>query len=190
MITIRIIISNRNLEEGFFFFFFSIRVLSLVNLVDNTPLLANFNEGINSLVDLLRAVGGRQLNPDPGLALGNHWVTEANDIDTSLEHVVRHIRGEPGITEHHRSDGVINALEFEACLLHAAAEEGSVLGQLVTEFSRGKEDVKGFARGADHGRGQGVREEVGAGPLAENGDDLLAAGRVPPGGTPESFSEC
>ena len=67
------------------------------------------DEGRDTGPDVVLGVGGRQLDPDAGLAPGDDWEGERDDVDAVAEHVVgdhRRLTGTVVAGEHHRGDGV------------------------------------------------------------------------------------
>lgn len=82
----------------------------LVLLSNDTQLASNLNEGIGSPADLLLSVGSGELDTDTGLALGDNWVGEANDVDTTLQHLVGKLASKTSIAQHDGRDWVVVTL--------------------------------------------------------------------------------
>ena len=125
-------------------------VSSRTHLLDQTLGLADGNEGIASLIDLLEAVGSRQLNTDPCLALGYNRVRETDHIDAKLQHLISHFSCQASITQHNRSDwGCSITTDGEASLCHPLAEEGSVGIELGLEVGACTENREHLEIGTD-----------------------------------------
>jgi len=139
----------------------------------------DLDESVHGLVDLLARVGGRKLNADASLALGNDWVREADDVNVALEHVVGKLCGKAGVAEHDGDDRVVLALDHKAGIGHALAEVLCVFGELVTERGGGRELVKDIRGRRNNRWGDRVGEEVGTRALSQQPNHLFGARRVP-----------
>src|SRR5439155_21415373 len=80
-----------------------------------------------------------------------------------------------------RHDRVLTGEDVEAELGHARPEMSGVLAQPVAQLRRGLDQLERPDAGRDHRRGDTVGEEVGAGALAQELDDLAPAGDIPSG---------
>lgn len=161
---------------------FLVHVL-VVRSPNHTQILADFDEGIDGLVELGGAVGGADLCADAGFALGDDGVEEADREDAVVEQLTRKFLGQGGFAEHDGSDGVILTADGEAGLFHRLAEVSGVGLDLVGELGGLFQHAEHFQRGGDdHGR-DAVREKVGARALAQQFDDFFFAGSVAAGST-------
>ena len=174
----------------FFFFFLFEEYYSIICLLfNNTTSFTNFDKCIDAPVDLLLTVGCRQLDADARLALGHHGVREADDVDAAVEHVLGHLRRQPGVAQHDRHDGVRLPAQHEARLAHAAAEVRHVAHQGVPQRRVPAQAVEDGQRGARHAGGQRVGEQVRPRALAEEVDERLGARGVAAGGAAEGLAE-
>src|SRR5207247_3552550 len=111
------------------------------------------------------------------LSLWHDRVTERHSIDAFLEQAVGHTRGQRGFAQHDRDDRVIAGYEGKAERVQLCPKERRVLAQRGPQrlsLSRELQRLEGGSR--DH-RGEGVREQVGTGPLAQELDDFGSARR-------------
>lgn len=71
---------------------------------DDIQLLADLDERVDSLIDFFQGMSSRQLDPNPGGVLRDHWVAEPDHIDAEFEKVVCHAGGQCGVTQQDRRD--------------------------------------------------------------------------------------
>jgi hypothetical protein len=137
-------------------------------------------------------MSGRELDPDPGLALGDDREGERNDIDAVAEHVVGDHRRLPGPVlawEHHRRDGVRAGQQVEAGRRHQLPEERAVGAQGRSGLTGGCHEIEGGQRAGDDGRGDRVGEQVGTRALTQQVDHFPVARDVATGGTAEGLAQ-
>ena len=79
--------------------------------------------------------------------------------------------------------------ELEAGLLQALAEEAHIVAQPGAQLVAGGGQLDRLLRAGDHRRGDGVGEEIGPRALAEQFDDLLAAGGEAAGRAAERLAQ-
>ena len=135
-----------------------------------------------------RSVGGeveiggrvrrRHLRADPRRAARNDREREADRVDAQLgRSLLGEARGGDLVADHHGHDRMLAGEDVEPELGHAGAEVGGVVAEVVAQLGGALDQIeRGEARGDDR-RGEAVREEVGAGALAEQLDDLGARRR-------------
>src|SRR5215472_5150527 len=97
--------------------------------LEHAQLSPRRDEGLDRSVDIARAMGGGELDADPGFALRYHGIEESDYIDSELEQGFGHPLRCLGIVEHDRHDRVDPGLEVEPRRRHAAAELARVLGE-------------------------------------------------------------
>ena len=66
------------------------------------------------LVEMMDLMAGRELRPDPGLALGNDGEEEAYGVDAIIIEGPGEVLGQLGVEEHDRDDGRVPFPEDEA----------------------------------------------------------------------------
>ena len=158
-------------------------------LSNNTEFLTDFDEGIDSTVDLVESVGSTHLSTNTGLAVRDDGVAEANDVNTSFEHLVGELAGKSGITEHDRADGVIVGTgQLETSSGHSITEEVSVGQDSLRKAGRFHQHAVGLDGSTDERRSEGVGEEVRTRLLAEKSDDFLGGTSVTAGSTTHSLT--
>jgi len=87
-----------------------------------TQFTFHFDECIHCEVDVLFAVGSRDLHADAGFALRDDGVRKADDVHAFLQHGVGEFCSEGSIAEHDGNDGVLAGGDVEAGFGHALAE--------------------------------------------------------------------
>jgi hypothetical protein len=95
---------------------------------------------------MLLIMGGTQLHPDAGLALGYHREKEAYDVDSLFQQFGGKGLGHHRIIEHDGNNGMIAGLDVEAGFGHFGAEVFGVVFQFVSQLS-------GFAQQVHHRNG-------------------------------------
>ena len=125
------------------------------HLSNNTEFLTDFDEGINSTVDLVESVSSTHLSTNTSLADRNDGVAEANNVNTSLEHLISELAGKSSITEHDRADGVIvRTDQLETSSGHSITEEVSVGQDSLRKAGRFHQHAVGIDGSTDERRAQ------------------------------------
>ena len=146
-------------------------------LFDDFEFLAHFDEGGDAAVQLVERVPGGYLHPDAGLPLGHDRVVESRHEDPLVLQFRRKILRQLGIVEHDRTNRRLRRLDVEPGRHHLRAEVFHIDHKPVVQFVALFQHPEHLDSGAHHGRGQRIREQIGARTLAQHIDNLLAARR-------------
>ena len=103
-------------------------------LVNDTEFLTDLGEGGDALVEMLLLVAGGNLDADAGLALRDHRIVEAGDVDALFLQTGRHLLRKRGVVEHHGADSRFGGLDVEAGGFHLRDEVVGVGVELVLQF--------------------------------------------------------
>lgn len=128
---------------------------------------------------MLLGVGGRDLDTDTSLTLGDDGIAEANDVDTLLEHHISELAGKSGVTEHDGGNRMIVVTsKSEAGGGHSITEVVGVLADSLRKLRGVHEHIEGGDTGTDESGRKGVGEEVRSGLVSEESNDLLGSAGV------------
>ena len=100
----------------------------------NPQFVPHGGKGRNGGFQILTRMRGGDLGADPGLSMGNHGITETDDINPMVQHRV----GKPGrqgrVTQHNGADRVRSRQHILPHVLKTLTEEPRVFLQPVTQF--------------------------------------------------------
>ena len=91
----------------------------------------NFHEGHDRALQMVRLVGGADLDAYSRLPLRNDRIGEANDIDACRQQVSRHLMGEVRIAQHDGDDGMLSRSDLKAGIGHGAPKPARIGGEPV-----------------------------------------------------------
>ena len=148
-------------------------------LRNHAEVARDFFESRQCPVEVLPRMGGAELHPDSGFALGHHRIEKADDVNAFLKQSIGHNLGELGIAKHDGHDGRFAVLERQACMAQAFLEVSRVFLKRVTQFRGLIQHFEHFDGGADNTRSERIREQVGTASLAQHVDDFALARRKP-----------
>jgi hypothetical protein len=133
--------------------------------------------------------GGVHLGADAGAAMGHDGEEEARDIDAFVVERGRHVLRQPRLAQHDGHDRVFAGEKVEAEPLRARAPVACVVEERGAEAAIFFHKIDRRDPGGADGRRQGVGEEVGPRPLAQQVDDGLRPGDVTADGAAERLAE-
>src|SRR5215469_5496628 len=140
-------------------------------------------------LEVLAAVRGGYLYPDPRLSGRDHRITEADHVYALFQEQVGHPGGARGVADHHGHDRVVTGQDVKAEGGHPLAEPGGIVAQAVPQVIAALQQVQDLQRGTHHRGRYRIGEKVGPRALAKQVNDLLAAAGVAAAGPAQRLAQ-
>src|SRR3569832_2446314 len=124
-------------------------------------LARDLRERRHRVLELRRAVRGRDLYADACLSLRYHGIRKPNDVDALVEQARGHVLREVGVVEHDGDDRVFARAHIEAGELHAFTKVGGVLTQSLTQRLAARHELQRLEAARDQCGRERKKKEIG-----------------------------
>src|SRR5690625_3067302 len=109
--------------------------------IDDTQTLANPGKRVNRLLQMFARVGSGNLGANACLALWNHRIEKADDVNAFVQQLVGHLLGQRGVVQHDGHNGMLARQNLKSGIGHEIgrascrerAKNRGVSGETITE---------------------------------------------------------